>query len=682
MSENNINNFQALIEQKRIIKKMFSNMLIAAGAPDRKAVSDYRPVGIMWEDLLAQIKKEVGTGGGLIPGQDIEVCDITLTPSTPNELVGSPTVFNVVGAPSALPSTTLGPIKIVPGIVEFSRLSDQGPWFNSINENQSVANGPSDTEWNSVYVDPTLNGHGNILNLQDRIYSTDFWDANNNQIGQNIVGNQLVCRVISTQQYFLITVSSWDMGPFGVEGPFGGSAGSFQEVLVIPPCEITFSDGSKQTTAAGINTNTWNFPNAAFVDLNTTEPFGVLGDGNKPFKTVALADAASPLRVLLPGNYVGNTNMTSGTYLCMPGVIFPSGSRLRDAGVFGDIKVLGHAVFDQFSYGVETSAGSIVYVECLDFYNTRSVAFALLGGTIDIKARNIYCNTQNGGAYANAIRGGATVTIECDQYYVNHWGAAFGNNNSGGRSSVFNLNCPDVRMLNGGWAGNIAKSLVNDQSLSSWPNITNIDFKGGSLQNLHSVQTSSFGAFDSALLLYVNNTNPDNPPVHTFKNGTVYANAFFGLCHHRAVTVGKINLEALKIKSNTKALNLYLTSVAGNGNWVEHLFNDCMFEGSQPNIIGNSQKCTFMKCTEKVTGEASSIIDYNAGNPQQLPIVFFVNSISQLDVGSGEFIENAPVGATYGLINSPSTEVIGAGVTDTWGGGYAPIPTLEIPNII
>jgi hypothetical protein len=64
MSENNINNFQTLIEQKRIIKKMFSNMLIAAGAPDRKAISDYRPVGIMWDDLLAQIKKEVGSGGG------------------------------------------------------------------------------------------------------------------------------------------------------------------------------------------------------------------------------------------------------------------------------------------------------------------------------------------------------------------------------------------------------------------------------------------------------------------------------------------------------------------------------------------------------------------------------------------------------------------------------------------
>ncbi len=62
MSENNINNFKALIEQKRIVKKAIAKSLLAFGAPDNKSISKYRPVGILWEDLLEQIKKEVGTG--------------------------------------------------------------------------------------------------------------------------------------------------------------------------------------------------------------------------------------------------------------------------------------------------------------------------------------------------------------------------------------------------------------------------------------------------------------------------------------------------------------------------------------------------------------------------------------------------------------------------------------------
>ena len=66
MSQNNINNFQALIKQNRIVKKITKNSLLAFGAPDIKAVSDYRPAGILWEDALKQIKAEVGgdSGGG------------------------------------------------------------------------------------------------------------------------------------------------------------------------------------------------------------------------------------------------------------------------------------------------------------------------------------------------------------------------------------------------------------------------------------------------------------------------------------------------------------------------------------------------------------------------------------------------------------------------------------------
>jgi hypothetical protein len=63
MSENNSTNFQALIQEKRIIQKAIPNMLVAFGIPDRKAAGNYSPVGMVWEDLIAQLKKSIGSNG-------------------------------------------------------------------------------------------------------------------------------------------------------------------------------------------------------------------------------------------------------------------------------------------------------------------------------------------------------------------------------------------------------------------------------------------------------------------------------------------------------------------------------------------------------------------------------------------------------------------------------------------
>ena len=67
MSESNINNFQILIDKKRIVKKMVDNALLAFGVPHKKAVSDYRAAGIEYKDLVKQIASEIGGGGGSTP---------------------------------------------------------------------------------------------------------------------------------------------------------------------------------------------------------------------------------------------------------------------------------------------------------------------------------------------------------------------------------------------------------------------------------------------------------------------------------------------------------------------------------------------------------------------------------------------------------------------------------------
>ena len=116
MSENNINNFQTLIEQKRIVKKIIKKSMLALGVPDRKAVSDYRPVGILWEDLLAEIKSEVGGGGSTpIDINTWNMVDVAVVSPNGDDLTAVVGDGNLPYASIVLASEVSSKVIIIPG---------------------------------------------------------------------------------------------------------------------------------------------------------------------------------------------------------------------------------------------------------------------------------------------------------------------------------------------------------------------------------------------------------------------------------------------------------------------------------------------------------------------------------------------------------------------------------------
>lgn len=434
------------------------------------------------------------------------------------------------------------------------------------------------------------------------------------------------------------------------------------------------------------DTNTWDISQTAFVDpLTGNDTTGLKGDGNLPFKTITAAQAASNFVLGLPGNYSGTITLADGVhYHFMPDVVFTAFSKLRDGGVASTVKITGHATFGSNSIGIETTAASNWDIECENFENTRQVIYCL-GTTraeVYLRCHNIFCNTNNGGRYANRMTNGAKITIECDQFYcVNTIAVHHSSTNI--EPTHFILRCPDVKILDGGVQ--LGKVIISDPSLSL-NKISEVDFMGGSAVNENAAQTTFFGTFDS-LLYNTANTHvilASTTYKHTFKNGTANAGTSFGLAMHFAAISGTVELDNIKLKSNTNSINAYLSAYAGlPPNRTLLLFKNCDFESVLPMIIGNSKECHFNNCTFKTTGVGeTAIIDYDIQNPLVPRIMYFINCVGQLDNGgAGEFLANNVAGSVYGMINTPTTEVLGATVIDTWL-GHSVVPTLQLPNII
>ena len=468
---------------------------------------------------------------------------------------------------------------------------------------------------------------------------------------------------------------------FDVDKLIDGDLGIFQSQ------KITFQ--SLATYFGGTIANTWTIPLTAFVDPASGTIGGVVGDGNKPFQTIEQANASGASFVrLLPGIYAGTNVLESKIYYSDPGVNFPINSKITDNGLSINAAFIGNAVFGTNSFGIETTADSNLYVECEEFDNTRNFVFTLsdtLTANVFVRVKKgVVVNTDNGAAFGSQVRGGSKITCVTPYWYCNHWSVSYGANLTA-ETSTFILRCPDVKTLGFGWAGNIAKGLVSVPGTVAGSNVRfELDLQGGILVNEHPVQTLSFGAFDSALMSYTNNLNPANNCELIFKNGTVEGGQLFGLCHHFAVTVGKIVLDNIILKSETRALNIYLSNNAGNGQRVEHVFKNVDFQGTQPDKIGNSQICHFKNTTQKITDAAANeIIEYDPINPADPSILYFIDHNAELEnAGGGQFVSNNIAGTLFGMLNTHCTEVLSVGlplVVDTWG-GFNTIPTLKLPT--
>ena len=131
---------------------------------------------------------------------------------------------------------TVGTVSTTANIVSFEKLdngteqdtvsksvvlarSNQGGLYNSVSEtyyNDSEYSSPLSTEWNSIYSDERdgFSGYNDLSNLTTRKYS-NFYNALNGSIGDNILNTELVMRDNSTGYYWKFQFTKWTQGGNG-----------------------------------------------------------------------------------------------------------------------------------------------------------------------------------------------------------------------------------------------------------------------------------------------------------------------------------------------------------------------------------------------------------------------------------------------------------------------------------
>jgi hypothetical protein len=435
-----------------------------------------------------------------------------------------------------------------------------------------------------------------------------------------------------------------------------------------------------ESVGGGLDTNTWNVPGVAFVDPVNGTAAGVVGDGNKPFQTLAQAFAASGRVIALPGNYFGTHTVPAGTYSIdfYDGAILPSGSRLRDGGNTVNLTVTGKLEVGAFSYGFEFAGiGSVANIEMKQFTGSRQFVMCFSAGQdVYLKADLMDTNNFNGAGYACTVRAGSKLVIETNRCLMNYWLVA-----PNGIGNTFIFKCPDVTTRNGGFYGNGFKSLLNLQGSVTSQNTIIFDFMGGTYDCQQLVQGSSFGVADSALQLVVNCFAASNNNV-TFKNGTADAGNLFGWLLFYIILDGTFSVENLKLKSNTSAFSTFHGNTAAGGIATVNVENSHLESVNFIGNIGNSRVMNFVNSTFKVTGVDTKVFNFNNSNPTTPPSFYFTNCSMQLataGIGHETFLGmTAPV--TLGCVNTYSSANLGVGAVDTWA-GFLTIPTLQVPNI-
>jgi len=430
--------------------------------------------------------------------------------------------------------------------------------------------------------------------------------------------------------------------------------------------------------APGPDTNTWDLTQTAFVDPSYSLG-GVVGDGNKPFQTVAQANlSGAPNIYLKPGTHQLYVE-SNKRYYAAPGAV---ASQVSDLGLPAtNVKILGFLkviAFEDDIYGfnftgtdIEEGVSSDVYAEILEIDGV-STAWLDNNASLFLKVKKgIACAGNNGGGYTCRQYGG-TLIIETPYFY-----SETTIHSPRGNSPKFILRCPDIQTLDAGPFPLGAKSIIQFiPSFASGIADLKVDLMGGTYRNLSSIAT-------------VTNLIPDSPLFYAFsassaphkwsiKNGTVYAGKNPGFyCDTYHAQNMKLSYENLNVISEIEAFRTQ-TSTGSIG--ITAKFQDCNFEGGVSNVLGNGSDIDFLRTNFKATTTATEIFNFNTNAFLNTPTFKFKDCYFTLYTpGTSETFTGFAV-ATLSLLNSYSTEVLGVGASDTWG-GFTQVVTLTLPNI-
>jgi len=231
--------------------------------------------------------------------------------------------------------------------------------------------------------------------------------------------------------------------------------------------KLYYKDGNGNVIPLGPSTvspeNTWEIPTVAFVNPTTGDDLtAVIGNGNKPYATIAAAQAASNIVFLQPDEYTEVIALDSGkTYFSYPGVIFTSGGIKNVGGTLVGTKFLGYAKF--FGNQNLIRLDNITLTDVVIEFDSAETTSGASGGCCFIDCDNpstltFKCNSlkdiYNGNAFGAVFKGPITGTLDVAESIIGSYGVlqlGF----SGEYLRNFTVNCPRIVCLDRGDFGNL-----------------------------------------------------------------------------------------------------------------------------------------------------------------------------------------------------------------------------------
>ena len=103
---------------------------------------------------------------------------------------------------------------VVSSGVTITRGLNGGIYNTNVESSWDDSVSPSGTTWNSEFTDPSTYGWSDLADVDSRTFGT-FYDALDQNIGNNIVGLELVMYDETTDEYWVVKFTSWTQGQGG-----------------------------------------------------------------------------------------------------------------------------------------------------------------------------------------------------------------------------------------------------------------------------------------------------------------------------------------------------------------------------------------------------------------------------------------------------------------------------------
>lgn len=411
----------------------------------------------------------------------------------------------------------------------------------------------------------------------------------------------------------------------------------------------------------------WDLLRTAVIDSETgDDATGTVGDGNLPFRTVAAAKTAGATNFyLLPGEYTETITLASEeTYYAAQGVVFTAGGLRSPATNLDNCKWLGSANFIGNFEALYLIEENVITDFVFEFDTIRTTNTAgremyiwvdrTTESTVTITGNEVYSYGGNANCIGTLGRVSGTINIKRKlSGFYSLW-SSFG-------AGTLTLNCPNMVLLDGGWAGNVGsyKQLFVSYASSGYENIT---ING----NFYSEVASSLTSIAGVIM----NHTGSAPKKITFNGSAKADQLLYGVS--AGVAGGTITINGDMYLPQGRLL-----SQTGAGSQVA--FEDGNSTVSLSSSLGIGVSC-FVKNYDILMTADAHIFRLTDVTSQLV-----TNNVNAEGIGvspSSYFISTSGAPFQAGLKDTWSTQINDPGFVNAYASGFTNEPLLKVNPIV